>query len=73
MKTRGADAAALTPAIRAQIVRLDPALAVPAVEPFRSSATRSTAQERFIAMSLGLAAAVTLLVAAIGVYAAPTG
>ena len=63
-----ADPAALLPAVRAAIRKMDPDLPVPAVRTMREIVYASVAQRRFQMMLTSLFALVALLLGAIGIY-----
>jgi predicted permease len=60
---------ALTPAVRAAVAELDPAIPVAQVQAIRHVIDRATAPTAFALMLIGLAAAIALLLGAVGVYA----
>jgi putative ABC transport system permease protein len=62
------DPMAIAPAIRGVFRELDPALAVFGVEPLRQTVADSLAERRFTMLLLGSFAALTLLLAAVGIY-----
>jgi predicted permease len=62
------DPVAVAPAIREIFRDLDPALAVFGVEPLRQTLAESLGERRFTMLLLGAFAAVTLLLAVLGVY-----
>lgn len=62
------DPTAVAPGIRAIFRDIDPALAVFGVEPLRQTVAESLGERRFTMLLLGSFAALTLLLAALGVY-----
>ncbi len=66
---RGPEAGSLATALRAAILREDPALAVFGVEPLEVTLSESVGQRRFVMLLLTVFACVALLLAAAGIYA----
>jgi putative ABC transport system permease protein len=66
---RGADPAALVPAVRGAIARVDPELAVFGVEPLTDTVATSQGRRRFMTQLLAVFAGVALLLAAVGIHA----
>jgi putative ABC transport system permease protein len=66
----GQDPASLAGAMRREVVRLDPGLAVAGLRTMDTVMRRSVAQPRFLAIVLGTFAAAALVLAAVGVYGA---
>jgi putative ABC transport system permease protein len=62
------DPLAVAPSVRAVFRELDPALAVFGVEPLRETVADSLAERRFTMLLLGSFAALTLVLAAVGIY-----
>lgn len=67
VRTSG-DPAAVAGAVRHAIAEVDPGLAVFGVEPLAQTLSQSTAEQRFLALLLGLFAGLALLLAAIGIH-----
>ena len=67
LRTTG-DPAALIPAVRESIRAIDPAIGIDAIAPMEQLEASSRARQRFYAVMLGVFAAVSALLAAIGVY-----
>jgi predicted permease len=63
-----ASPAALVPAVRHELSRIDPGLAMYDVRSLREVVSESVAQQRFTTWIVGLFAALALLIAAVGVY-----
>lgn len=64
--------AAVTPAIRAAIRKMDPSLPIPALRTMREIVSAAVAQRRFQMMLISLFAVVALLLGAVGVYGVVT-
>ena len=64
----GRDAMRLAPAIREQIRSIDPAAAVSAVRPMEDVVSAARSRPRFIAVLLTLFSAVSMVLAALGIY-----
>ena len=68
VRTRVADAASLTDAVRAQLAAVDPNIPLTSVRVFEEYISRSLARPRFNALLLTIFAATALLLTAIGIY-----
>ncbi len=68
VRTRVADAASLTNAVRAQLAAVDPNIPLTSVRVFEEYISRSLARPRFNALLLTIFAATALLLTAIGIY-----
>jgi putative ABC transport system permease protein len=64
----GGDPSALIPAVRESIAAIDPSIGIDAIAPMESLEASSRAKQRFYAVMLGIFAAVSAVLAAIGVY-----
>ena len=67
LRTTG-DPAALIPAVRETIVAIDPNIGIDAIVPMEQLEASSRSRQRFYAVMLGVFAAVSAILAAIGVY-----
>lgn len=67
IKAKG-DAAGLAPVVRKELVSIDPAQPLYAVEPMDNLLQASVAQRRFIMLLLGSLSAIAVLLAMVGVY-----
>jgi putative ABC transport system permease protein len=67
VRTTG-ESAALAPAVRAEIRKMDPYLPIPAIRTMREIVSTSVAQRRFQMMLTSLFALLALLLGAVGVY-----
>jgi predicted permease len=67
LRTRG-DPAALFASVRREIHAMDATVPVYDLEPLTGALTRATARTRFVLMALAAAAAITLILGAIGLY-----
>ena len=67
VRTRG-DAAALAPALRAELRRLDPGLALYAVRTLEESMRAASVQQRLAGSLMSVFGAIALLLAAVGLY-----
>ena len=67
LRTRG-DASSLAASVRREIRAIDPSVPVYDLEPLTAVVDRATARTRFVLMTLGAAAAIALLVGAVGLY-----
>lgn len=68
VRTRVANAASLTSAVRAQLAAIDPNIPLTSVRVFEEYISRSLARPRFNALLLTIFAATALLLTAIGIY-----
>ena len=68
VRSRGADAAALTPSVRAALKGVDPNLLIWRTETMDELAGQSVAPQRFNVALLGFFAALAMLLAAVGIY-----
>jgi putative ABC transport system permease protein len=68
VRSKGEDAAALTPAVRAALKGVDPNLLIWRTETMDELAGQSVAPQRFNVALLGFFAALALLLAAVGIY-----
>ncbi|MEJ2204486.1 MAG: ABC transporter permease [Gemmatimonadota bacterium] len=72
VRTDGTDPLALVPAVRRSLQELDPRVPLSDLRTLESVVAASTARDSFIALLLGVASALSLLLSALGVYAVVT-
>jgi predicted permease len=68
VRSAGADIGSLVPAIRRAVAALDPQVAVGRMEPMEAVLARSLARRSFTMVLLGIAAAMAVLLSAVGIY-----
>ncbi len=72
VRTDGTEPLALVPGVRRTLQELDPRVPLSDIRTLRSVVAASTARDSFIALLLGVASALSLLLSALGVYAVIT-